>query len=289
MERVTPSPPDTRAIVVDDVSVDFPAHGISGAHRAVDGVSFSVDWGEVVGIMGESGSGKSSLLRVLAADHLRPSGQNASPQIVGGAVRVNGSAVRRLRRRDLPRFDFDVAFLRQDAADTLDSERTAAEIVAAPILERDRRYNRKSLDMRIATLLDELMLPLGTMGKYPYELSAGQRQRVAIARSLALDPSILIADEPTAGIDISVRSAVSDLVERRRSAGDFAAVFVTHDIDLLRAVRGRVVALHSGSVVGVGSVDGLLENAEHPYLTSLAHAIGSPRRRRDRAADAPLA
>ncbi|PSL39608.1 ABC-type dipeptide/oligopeptide/nickel transport system ATPase component [Labedella gwakjiensis] len=279
MERVTPSSPDLRAIVVDDVSVDFPAHGISGAHRAVDGVSLSVDWGDVVAIMGESGSGKSSLLRVLAADHLRPSGQNTVPQIVGGEARVNGSSVRRLRRRDLPRFDFDVAFLRQDAADTLDSERTAAEIVAAPILERDRRYNRKSLDMRVATLMDELMLPLGAMGKYPFELSSGQRQRVALARALALDPKILIADEPTAGIDISVRSAVSDLVDRRRQAGEFAAVFVTHDIDLVRALRGSVFALHSGSVVGVGTVDGLLESAEHPYLTALAHAIGPSRRR----------
>lgn len=277
MERVTTSSSDARAIVVDDVSVDFPAHGISGAHRAVDGVSFSVEWGDVVGIMGESGSGKSSLLRILAADHLRPSGQNATPQIVGGTVRVNGSSVRRLRRRDLPRFDFDVAFLRQDAADTLDSERTAAEIIAAPILERDRRYNRKALNVRVATLMDELLLPLGAMGKYPFELSAGQRQRVAVARSLALDPKILIADEPTAGIDLSVRSAVSELVDRRRQAGDFAAVFVTHDIELLRALRGSVFALHSGSVVGIGTVDGLLESAEHPYLTALASAIGPTR------------
>ncbi|WP_166404880.1 ATP-binding cassette domain-containing protein [Labedella endophytica] len=277
--------PDSRAIVVDDVSVDYPAHGISGTHRAVDGVSFSVEWGEVVGIMGESGSGKSSVARVLAADHLRPSGQNVSPQIVGGAIRVGGSSVRRLRRRDLPRFDFDVAFLRQDAADTLDPERTAAEIVAAPILERDRRYNRASLDLRVATLLDEVMLPLGTMVKYPFELSAGQRQRVALARTLALDPKILVADEPTAGIDISVRSAVSDLVDRRRRDGDFAAVFVTHDLDLLRALRGRVIALHGGSVVGVGSVDGLLESAEHPFLTALAHAVG-PRRPSRRRSDA---
>ena len=289
MERVTPSSADSRAIVVDDVSVDFPAHGISGAHRAVDGVSFSAEWGDVVGIMGESGSGKSSLLRVLAADHLRPSGQNPAPQIVGGAIRVGTSSVRRLRRRDLARFDFDVAFLRQDAADTLDPERTAAEIVAAPILERDRRYNRTSLDMRVATLLDELMLPLGTMTKYPFELSAGQRQRVALARTLALDPKILIADEPTAGIDISVRSAVSDLVDRRRAAGDFTAVFVTHDIDLLRSLRGRVFALHSGSVVGVGTADGLLESAEHPYLTALAHAIGPTRRRREAPSDGTTA
>jgi ABC-type glutathione transport system ATPase component len=282
MERVTTPPADTRAIVVDDVTVDFPAHGISGAHRAVDGVSMSVKWGEVVGIMGESGSGKSSLLRVLAADHARPSGQNPAPTIVGGDIRVDGASVRRLRRRDLPRFDFDVAFLRQNAADTLDPGRTAAEIVAAPILERDRRYNRKALDMRVATLLDELMLPLGTMARYPFELSAGQRQRVALARTLALDPKILIADEPTAGIDVSVRSAVTDLVERRRTGHDFAAVFATHDIDLLRSLGGRAVALHGGTVVGVGAADGLLESAEHPFLTALAHAVGPPKRERGR-------
>jgi ABC-type glutathione transport system ATPase component len=277
MGRVTSSP-DTRAIVVDDVSVDFPAHGISGAHRALDGVSISVEWGEVLGVMGESGSGKSTLARVLAADHLRPAGQNVSPAIVGGAVRVNGSDIRRMRRRDLTGFDFDVAVLRQNAADTLDPERTAAEIIAAPILERDRRYDRKALDLRVATLLDEVLLPLGIMGKYPFELSSGQRQRVAIARSLSLDPKILIADEPTAGIDVTVRSAVGELVRRRRSGGDFAAVFVTHDLDLLRSVRGRVIALHGGRLVGVGSVDGLLESVEHPYLTSLAHVVRSSRR-----------
>ncbi len=273
---MTPSP-DSRAIVVDDLSVDYPAHGISGAHRAVDGVSFSVEWGEVLGLMGESGSGKSTVARVLAADHARSAGQNIPPAIVGGSLRVAGRSVRSIRRRTIPEFDFDVAFLRQNAADTLDAERTAAEIVAAPILERDRRYNRKALEVRVATLLDELLLPLGTMSKFPFELSAGQRQRVAIARALALDPRILIADEPTAGIDVSVRSAVTDLVERRREAADFAAVFVTHDIALLRSLGGRVVALHGGSVVGVGSVDGLLESAEHPYLTALAHAVTAPR------------
>lgn len=275
---MTTSSPDHRAIVVDDLSVDFPAHGISGAHRAVDGVAFAVEWGEVLGLMGESGSGKSTVARILAADHVRSAGQNVPPSIVGGAVRVNGTSVRSIRRRALPVFDFDVAFLRQNAADSLDPERTAAEIIAAPVLERDRRYNRKQLDVRVATLLDELLLPLGTMSKFPFELSAGQRQRVAIARALVLDPKILIADEPTAGIDVSVRSAVAEAVGRRRASGPFAAVFVTHDIDLLRSVGGRVVALHGGSIVGVGSVDGLLESAEHPYLTALAHAVAPPAR-----------
>ena len=125
-------------------------------------------------------------------------------------------------------------YLSQSAGARLPARMTVAEVIGEPITSRDRRVNQRALAVRVATLLDELMLPLGAAAKYPYELSAGMRQRVAFARALVLQPRVLIADEPFSNMDVEVRRAARDAIMRRRDDYGMSAVIVTNDPDVVR-------------------------------------------------------
>jgi ABC-type glutathione transport system ATPase component len=258
------SAPPSSAIVVDDLTAEYPGHHGSLPYSAVNGVSFRVGMGEIVGIVGESGSGKSTLARVLSAQ-----AGPGMPDITGGGVTVLGEQLRGIRRRARNQVQFSVAYLAQDASATLTPDYTAAEIIAEPVLSRDRRYNRKALGSRVAAMLEAVQLPLAVLEKFPFELSGGQRQRVAIARSLILGPKLLIADEPTAGIDVTVRPAIVSLLDTLRTGRDFAAVVISNDLTLHRKVSTRVLALDRGRIVGVGDVDDLLAEGRHPFLARL--------------------
>lgn len=264
----TPGP----AVRVDDLAVEYPGRRLSAPHRALDGVDLRVGAGEVVGIVGETGSGKSTLARVLAGDLISPKGVDAAPVIVGGEATVLGHRLRGIRRRELTRLTFHVAYLPQDAASRLTPELTAADLIGEPILQRDRHFNRRALGVRVATMIDAVQLPLAVLDRFPFELSSGQRQRVAVARSLVLGPKLWIADEPTAGIDVTVRGAISALIAGLREEGDFSAVLISHDLPLLRRTTCRVAALHGGKIVGLGPIDGMLAQRSHPFLVGLAEA-----------------
>jgi len=203
-------------IVLSDLSLEYPPHGASPAHVALRGVTLTIAPGEVLGLLGSAGSGKSTLAKVLAGVAFDPREAEVNPVITGGEATVLGHRLRGLPRRKLPEYRFHVGYLPQDAAATLPPDLTVAELVGEPILERDRRYNRRALQTRVATMVDAVRLPLGYLDKFPYELSGGQRQRVALARSLVLGPSVLIADEPTAGIDLTVRDVVAQLIVELR-------------------------------------------------------------------------
>lgn len=272
--RMTSTDHTGEAAVVDDLTIDYPAHRPSPAHRAVDGVSLRVGGSEVLGLIGETGSGKSTLARVLAGDLTNPRGTDPGPVISGGQAHVLGHALRGIRRRELTQLTFHVAYLPQDAAARLAPELTVADLIGEPILARDRRYNRRAVGLRVATMLDQVQLPLAMLDKYPFELSSGQRQRVAIARSLVLSPRLFIADEPTAGVDVTVRASISELIERLRVEGDFSAILVSHDLPLLRHTTRRVAALHQGRIIGLAPIDELLREQAHPFLAGLAGSDG---------------
>ncbi|MET0932411.1 MAG: dipeptide/oligopeptide/nickel ABC transporter ATP-binding protein [Mycetocola sp.] len=261
-----------QAVRVDDLAVEYPGRRLSAPHRALDGVDLVVGADEVVGIVGETGSGKSTLARVLAGDLVSPKGADPAPLITGGEATVLGHRLRGIRRRELSRLTFHVAHLPQDAASRLTPELTASDLIGEPILRRDRHFNRRALGLRVATMLDAVQLPLAVLDKFPFELSSGQRQRVAVARSLVLGPKLWVADEPTAGIDVTVRGAISALIGRLREEGDFSAVLISHDLPLLRRTTCRVAALHGGRIVGLGPIDELLAHSSHPFLVGLAEA-----------------
>lgn len=262
-------------VVVSDLSVEYPARGASAAHVALRGVDFRVAPGEVLGLLGSAGSGKSTLARVLSAVAFEPvaPGGEVRPVITGGDAIVLGTPLRGIPRRKVPELRFRVGYLAQDAAEQLPADRTVAEIVGEPILERDRRYNRKALATRVATMVDSVRLPLGMLKRYPYQLSGGQRQRVALARALVLGPSLLVADQPTAGIDLTVRDAVAELIGELRHGHTFSAIIITHDFPVLRRVADRLAVLDAGRLVALGTMDELFRDPAHPYVRALGAAL----------------
>jgi ABC-type glutathione transport system ATPase component len=260
-------------IVLDDLSVEYPAKGPSPAHVALRGLSLTVAPGEVLGLLGSAGSGKSTLAKLLsgiAFDGRAPEGR---PLITGGDATVLGQSLRRIPKRKLPEYRFHVGYLPQDAASMLPADRTVAEIIGEPILERDHRYNARALATRVATMLDGVRLSLGKLDMYPYELSGGQRQRVALARALVLGPSVLIADEPTAGIDLTVRDVVAQLIGELRQEHNFSAIIISHDLPVLRSTAERIAVLDRGRLVAIGTIDQVLDDPRHPYVMALAGAL----------------
>ncbi|TFC83818.1 ATP-binding cassette domain-containing protein [Cryobacterium sinapicolor] len=274
-EPTSPTSP-TSPVSTSDLTVEYPAHGASGAFLAVRGLTLQIRTGEVLGLLGQSGSGKSTLARVLSGAAFGSGGGGSGdvrPEITGGEATVLGYRLRGIRRRKLTRLTFEVGHLPQDASDTLPSTLTVAEIVAEPVLDRDRRYNRQDLDDQVATMIDAVRLPLSVLTKFPYELSNGQRQRVALARALVFGPALLIADEPTAGVDATVRDAVVDLIAELQRERAFSALVISSDLSVLRRVADRIAVLHQGVLVGLGTIDEVFDDPWHPYVAGLAAAL----------------
>ncbi|MFT7766336.1 ABC transporter ATP-binding protein [Clavibacter tessellarius] len=239
---------------------------------AVDGVTLRIRPGEVLGLVGASGSGKSSLARVLAG--LVPPGEEgaAVPRITGGDASVLGQGLRRMGRRARTRTTYAIGYVPQDAGTTLHPQLTASEAIAEPIFSRDRRFDSQVAARRVVTLLTALDLPPGTQDRYPHELSSGQRQRVALARALVLGPRLLIADEPTSGVDVMSRVAVLDLLRDLQARGGFSALIVSHDLAVVERLTDRLVVMHRGTLVGYGDIDDVLADPTHPYVQGLAES-----------------
>lgn len=270
------------AVLVSDLSVEYPARGVSPSCVALRGVSFRLETGQILGVLGETGSGKSTLAEVLAGHVLPARSADPGPRISGGEATVLGHPLRKARKRDLAEVMFHVGYLPQDAASTLEPSLSVQDNVTLPIFERDQHYSRRAAGERAATILDTVHLPLSVLAKYPYELSAGQRQRVALARALVLGPSVLVADEPTAGIDATVRDAVIDLLAQLRGHDDFSAVIVSHDPAVLRRATDACLVLQGGRTVGYGPIEDVLADPAHPFVAGLARALGTTSRRTER-------
>ncbi|GAA2014253.1 ATP-binding cassette domain-containing protein [Microbacterium ulmi] len=239
------------AIRCTDLSI---ARATRGSHdiRVVDGVTFTLPHAATLAIMGPTGAGKSSLAAVLAGS------EEFGLAVVGGTAEVEGIAVRRPGRAHRLH-TYLAGYLSQTAGKRLPARLTVSEVIGEPITSRDRRANSRALAVRVATLLDELMLPLGAAAKYPYELSAGMRQRVAFARALVLEPRLFVADEPFANMDIEVRRAARDAILRRRDATGMSAVVVTNEPDVVRDLSAEVLVLRAGHTIAYGhSTDDLL-------------------------------
>ena len=258
------------AVTASDLSVTFPGRKSRDSHRAVRGVSFELAAGEILGVVGESGSGKTTLAKTIAGLAGGSSGGDGIPEITGGDVTVFGQSMRTITRRRRTRLTFSIGYIAQDAGQTLDPQLTIGENIAEPIFSRDRRFDQREAGKRVYTLVDAVALPSAAIAKFPHELSSGQRQRAAIARSLMLGPKLLIADEPTAGIDVMSRAAVLDLILELQRRGRFSAIVVSHDLAVAARLAQSVVVLSQGVVVGLGPIDEVLATPEHPYVAGLA-------------------
>ena len=262
------------AVRATDLSLRY--HSSSQVTRAVavDGADFTIAAGEILAVVGETGSGKSTLARAVALQ-ADLHGDRRAPRISGGSLKVLGQEVRGISRRRRERLQPSVGFLRQEAGQHLSPRLTVEENIIEPIYAIDRRFDRLAAGEAAATLLDTVNLPLSMLDAMPHELSKGQRQRVAIARSLVLEPAVFVADDPTAGIDVTVRAHILDVIAQLQERRAFAALIVTADLAEVRRITDRVAVMQQGRIVGIGRMDEVFQDPLHPYVRRLGESLGA--------------
>ncbi|TDD71749.1 dipeptide/oligopeptide/nickel ABC transporter permease/ATP-binding protein [Actinomadura darangshiensis] len=256
--RARPLPEGEPLLRVDDLTIGFPDR--YGDLDVVDGVSLDVRPGEVVGLVGESGCGKS--LTSLAVMGLEPRGAR-----IGGRLLFDGRDLRTMPARERRRLlGHDMAMIYQDALSSLNPAMT--------IRAQLRQLTRRGGTRTPAELLDLVGLdPDRTLRAYPHELSGGQRQRVLIAMALSRDPRLVVADEPTTALDVTVQAAVMRLLLRLRAELGFALILVSHDLALVADVTDRVVVMYGGQVAEAGATPDLVASARHHYARGLLGAV----------------
>jgi len=260
-------------LVVDGLRTEF--HVGQRVHKAVGGVDFAIGSGERLGLVGESGSGKS--VTALSLMRLVPTPPGV---IVGGRVLFQGDDTLGLGRRALRRLrGGPVAYVFQDPLTTL---HPGDQIVEA--LRSHRPLSRREAEETAIDLLEKVQIPGARrrFGAYPHELSGGMRQRVCIAMALANDPDLIIADEPTTALDVTVQAQVLELMRRLASEQGSAVLFITHDFGVVSELCDRVAVMYAGRIVEIGPTQEVLDNPAHPYTERLIQCVpilGEPDRR----------
>lgn len=268
-----PIPEADPCVRVSDLSLAYPAHAGGRSFQAIEGLSFEVRRGGVVALLGESGSGKSTLARFLAARGDDAGEKSARIKLVGGSASVMEMPLKRLGRRNRARLTAYTGFLSQEAGATLTPELNVGDILMEPIVERAKDFDRDAVGERVAEMMDIVALPLAKLQEYPYELSKGQRQRVAVIRSLMLDPALLVADEPTLGVDANNRPKIVNLLKWYRERTNASMLLISHDIGMLEALVQEVIVLQQGQLIGRGDIDEIFRHADHGYVQLLAQAL----------------
>jgi peptide/nickel transport system ATP-binding protein len=259
-------------IEVQDLSVSFraPFRWIDMAKgrvrapriRALDGVTFSLQTGDTLGVVGESGSGKSTVARAIAR-LLSPS---------AGRVLFEGAEVHQLTGQDLLRFRRSVQMVFQSPYDSLNPRLTVRQTLAEP-LRRHRLAPPRKIDERVAELASMVELPQDLLDRTPRQLSGGQCQRVGIARALAMQPRLLIADEVTSSLDVTTQAQILSLLERLRAEAGLTMLYISHDLAVVRALCDRVLVFQAGRIVESGSVDEVLAHPQNSYTQTLLRAV----------------
>lgn len=238
-------------------------YSVPGGHvYAVDDVSFDIAPGEAVALVGESGSGKSTIARCVT--HLEPVTGGRIHFLEHDITQLGEGAFRPLRR--------DIQIVFQDPRLSLNPRLTVRQTLSEPLLLH-RIVARDRLTPALYELLDMVRLDRGLLDRRPRALSGGQQQRVAIARAIATRPKLVVLDEPTASVDMSVRQQLIDLLARLQTELGMSYLFITHDLSTARSLCSRTVVLYLGRVVEVGSTDEVFDRPKHPYAKALISSV----------------
>jgi len=231
---------------------------------AVDDVSFVIGKGETVGLVGESGCGKSTLVRALTR----------LIDVSDGTVKLGdrdlSRKAARVFARDRDRARIQMVF--QDAGESVNPRFTGFDAIADP-LRRLSKLHGKALVERVETVATQCGLPLQLLTRYPHQLSGGQRARVGIARAIAVEPELLVLDEPTAALDVSVQVVILQLLQRLKKDIGMSYLFVSHDLSVVRLLCDRVLVMYLGKIVESGPAKDVFENPLHPYTHALVAAV----------------
>ncbi len=238
-----------------------------GHVRAVDGVNFTLERGESVSLVGESGCGKSSLAKTIMGIH----------QPTEGELIFEGNSVDSTDEQSMRQYKSEIGFVQQDPYGALPPFMSIQRILEEPMIVNGIKDKDKRLK-RIHQVMEELkMTPVEDfLKKYPHMLSGGQQQRVVIARSLVLNPKLIMADEPVSMLDASVRVEILELIKKIQSERELAVIYITHDLSTVRYFSERIWVMYGGKIVEQSPVRDLLKEPAHPYTRALLEAISEP-------------
>jgi oligopeptide/dipeptide ABC transporter ATP-binding protein len=246
---------------VEDLRVHFGTP--RGVVRAVDGVTFSIQSGEALGLVGESGCGKSTVARSIVG-LVKPT---------SGRIELDGREIQGLSARELRPLRTRLQMVFQDPYASLNPRMTVASIIGEPLLIH--RGMRDS-DAEVCRLMGLVGLDASMRRRYPHEFSGGQRQRIGLARSLALEPDVILLDEPVSALDVSVQAQVMNLLDELRRELGLTYLFIAHNLAVVRHMSDRVAVMYLGRIVELADRDEIYERPLHPYTEALLSAVPVP-------------
>ena len=247
-----------------------------GTVHAVDDVSFTIERGKTLGIVGESGCGKSTTGRCLLRLIEPTSGQ----------VLFDGVDICKANRKELGKLRKDMQMIFQDPYSSLNPRKTIRDIIAEPLLDNHilPDNSKDTVDRRVLELMETVGLAERLFNSYPHELDGGRRQRVGIARALAMEPKFIVCDEPVSALDVSIQAQILNLLKKLQQEMGLTFIFITHDLSVVHHFSDDIVVMYLGQVVEKAPADELFENPLHPYTKALLSAILTPEvgKRKDR-------
>ena len=238
-----------------------------GLLHAVDDVSFVVNRGETLGLVGESGCGKSTLGRAMIR-LLEPT---------SGEVKFWGRNIVGMSKGEMKEMRKKVQIVFQDPYSCLNPRLSVSELIAEPLIVNGICSSKKEMDARIARLMDTVGLARRLTGAYPHELDGGRRQRIGIARSLALDPEFIVLDEPVSALDVCIQAQVLNLLNQLQKENNYTYVFISHNLSVVKHLSDRIAVMYLGKIVELTDYRTVFKNPLHPYTQALLSAIPIPK------------
>ena len=247
-----------------DVKKYFPTPG--GALHAVDGVSFTLDKGLSIGVVGESGCGKSTLGRVISR----------LLDATDGEVLLNGENILNFKGRRLKDHRRQIQMIFQDPFSSLNPRKTIFNTIAEPMITQRMLKSKAEVERRVLEKMELVGLSRRYINTYPHELDGGRRQRIGIARALALEPELIVCDEPVSALDVSIQAQILNLLKRLQQEFGYTYIFITHDLSVVKHFTQEVLVMYLGQMVEKAPVKELFANPKHPYTQALLSAIPLP-------------
>lgn len=235
-----------------------------GKLHAVDDVSFTIERGTTMGVVGESGCGKSTLGRTMI--HLLES--------TGGQILFNGKDITKVNKKMLRQLREQMQIIFQDPYSSLNPRMTVFETVQEPLI-RSKRYTKKEVEERAENIMTTVGLDERLWNSYPHELDGGRRQRIGVARAIALDPSFIVCDEPVSALDVSIQAQILNLMQDLQEEKGLTYMFITHDLSVVRHISTHICVMYLGQLVETCPSKELFKHPLHPYTKALLSAVPS--------------
>ncbi len=239
----------------------------NGLLHAVDGVSLEIKKGETLGLVGESGCGKSTIgrlvIRLLEATE--------------GEILFEGKDLAKLNKEEMRRMRCKMQIIFQDPYASLDPRKNVFESIAEPLRVQKVYSDKKELERHIYELMETVGLAQRLANSYPHELDGGRRQRVGVARAIALDPVFMVLDEPVSALDVSIQAQILNLLQQLQKEFDLTYLFISHDLSVVKHISDRVAVMYLGKLVEVSNYKAIFKDPLHPYTQALLSAVPVPR------------